>query len=137
MSHQGNKRQKHAPSSSGLSGPETLPPDASQWTQMRQEIMDSLRAELQNGLQSRVDQLENENSQLKSKSMESFVNKAKIKSKYLETMKKNQQWEYPLDVPTIAELMSDGYEEEESEEIIKYIDDIKDVTTQMRKGKAI
>eukprot|EP00956_Cyclotella_meneghiniana_P026360 scaffold56734_cov41-Cyclotella_meneghiniana.AAC.4 len=142
MSHQGNKRQNHAGNSSGLSDLETFPPDASQWTQMRQEIMESLRAELQNGLQSRVDQLENENSQLKSKvasleekvkSIESFVNKADRK----EIVKRNEQWEYPLDVPTMGKLMSDGYDEEQSEVIISQIDHLKNVTTQMRKGEAI
>jgi len=34
------------------------PSDATQWTKMRQEIVESVRAELQNGLQSRVDRLE-------------------------------------------------------------------------------
>eukprot|EP00956_Cyclotella_meneghiniana_P005879 scaffold7713_cov31-Cyclotella_meneghiniana.AAC.2 len=171
MSHQDNKRQKHSPSSSGLSGPETVPPNASQWTQMRQEIMDSLRAELQNDFQSQldqlkekvaqfegeasqgeaeksklkqsVDQLKNENSQLKSKvgyleekvkSMENSVNKAEIKSKYLEMVKKNEQWEYPLAVPTMGKLMSVGYDEDHSVEIIHDIDYLKNVTTKMRKG---
>eukprot|EP00956_Cyclotella_meneghiniana_P010662 scaffold14902_cov39-Cyclotella_meneghiniana.AAC.1 len=61
MSHQANKRQKHSPSSGGLSGLQVSPPDASHWMQMRQEIMDSLRAELQNDLQSqKVDQLKDE-----------------------------------------------------------------------------
>eukprot|EP00956_Cyclotella_meneghiniana_P008833 scaffold12103_cov21-Cyclotella_meneghiniana.AAC.2 len=159
MSHQDNKRQKHAPSSSDMIGLQVSPPDASQWTQMRQEIMDSLRAELQNDFQSQVDQLkaqtaqlegeasrlQNENSQLKSKvasleekvnSLEHLVIRAERKEKYLEMVKRNEQWEYPLDVPTIAELVSDGYSEEQSEEIIRQIDYIKNVTTQMRKGEA-
>eukprot|EP00956_Cyclotella_meneghiniana_P025225 scaffold52200_cov37-Cyclotella_meneghiniana.AAC.1 len=131
----------------------------------------SLRAELQNDFQSRVDQLQNdfqsqidqlkekitqlegeasrlekENSQLKSKigqleekvkSLEHSVNKAERKSKYLEIVKKNEQWEYPLSVPTMGKLMSDGYDEELSEEIISQIDYIKDVTTKMRKGESI
>eukprot|EP00956_Cyclotella_meneghiniana_P032164 scaffold87139_cov22-Cyclotella_meneghiniana.AAC.1 len=163
MSHQGNKRQKHSPSSSDL---QTSPPDASQWTQMRQEIMDSLRAELQNDLQSQVDQLKIESSQLKEKaaqlegeasrlekenselktkiasleekvkSLENF-NTAKRKSKYLEIVKKNELWEYPLAVPTMAELMSDGYSEEQSVEVIRQIDYIKDVTTEMRRCEVI
>eukprot|EP00956_Cyclotella_meneghiniana_P033546 scaffold96845_cov40-Cyclotella_meneghiniana.AAC.2 len=174
MSHQGIKRQKHAPSSSGLSGPETSSPVASQWTQMRQEIMDSLRAELQNGLQSQVDQLkekvarlegeasrgeaeklelkqsvdqlENENSQLKSKvghleekvkSLDNLVNKAQRKEIYHGIMKINQQWKYPLALPTMGELMLDGYDEEESVEIIRQIAYIKHVTTQMRKCKVL
>ena len=139
-----------------MNGLETFPPDAFPWTQMRQEIIESLRAELQNDLRSQGDQLkekvaqlegeasrgeaeklelkqsvgqlENENSQLKSKvanleekvkSMESSVNKAERKEKYHEIVKKNEQWEYPLAAPTVAELMSDGYDEEESEEIIE------------------
>ena len=42
------------------------PSDATQWTKMRQEIVESLRAELHNGLQSRVDLLEDTVAQLKS-----------------------------------------------------------------------
>eukprot|EP00956_Cyclotella_meneghiniana_P002914 scaffold3474_cov50-Cyclotella_meneghiniana.AAC.3 len=163
MSHQGNKRQKHSPSSSGPSDPETVP----------HENKDSLRVELQNDFQSQVEllkekvaqlegeasrgeaeklelkqsvgQLENENSELKSKvanleekvkSMESSVNKAERKEKYHEIMKRNEHWEYPLAAPTVAELMSDGYSEEESEEIISQIDHVKNVTTKMRKGEA-
>eukprot|EP00956_Cyclotella_meneghiniana_P029395 scaffold70984_cov36-Cyclotella_meneghiniana.AAC.1 len=139
----------HAGSSSDMSDLETSPQVASQWTQMRQEIVESLRAEIQNennGLHSRVGQLENENSQLKSKvasleekvkSLENFVTKDERKAKYLEIVKKNKQWKYPLAVPTMSELMSDGYYEGNSGEIIRQIDDMKNVTTQMRKGKAI
>ena len=54
MSHQGNKRQKHSPSSSGPSDPETAP----------HENKDSLRAELQNDFQSQVDQLKDKIAQL-------------------------------------------------------------------------
>eukprot|EP00956_Cyclotella_meneghiniana_P021969 scaffold40761_cov34-Cyclotella_meneghiniana.AAC.2 len=164
MSHQGNKRQKHSPSSSGPSDPETAP----------HENKDSLRAELQNDLQSQVDQLkekiaqfegeaswgeaeklelkqsvgrlENENSQLKSnvasleekvKSLENLVSAAERKEKYHEIVKRNEHWEYPLAAPTVAEMMSVGYTEEQSEEIIMKIDYIEDVTTKMRKGEAI
>eukprot|EP00956_Cyclotella_meneghiniana_P020535 scaffold36355_cov21-Cyclotella_meneghiniana.AAC.1 len=90
--------------------------------------------------------LESENSQLKSKigqleekvkSLENFVNKAETKAKYLEIVKKNEQWEYPLAVPTVAELMSDGYSKEQSEEVIRQIDHIDDVTTRMRKCRVI
>ena len=93
--------------------------------QMRQEIMDSLRAELQSGLQSRVDQLENkcdlllqENADLKREcklmkkkqmreeakvsqlqgevsALKKSAGKAERKAKYLEVVKKNENWEYP------------------------------------------
>ena len=93
--------------------------------QMRQEIMDSLRAELQSGLQSRVDQLENkcdlllqENADLKREcklmnkkqvreeakvtrlqgevsALKKLAGKAERKAKYLEVVKKNENWEYP------------------------------------------
>eukprot|EP00956_Cyclotella_meneghiniana_P009778 scaffold13555_cov38-Cyclotella_meneghiniana.AAC.7 len=162
--------------------------DSAQWTQMRQEIMDSLRAELQNNLQSQVDQLKTESSQLKEKvaqleggasrggaekselkqrcdtlhhanamllkrqlegeekislleekldSLQNSFDRAERKAKYLEVVSKNQQWEYPRAVPTMSELMSDGYSEEQSEEIIRQIDHIVYLTTQMRKGEAI
>eukprot|EP00956_Cyclotella_meneghiniana_P026358 scaffold56734_cov41-Cyclotella_meneghiniana.AAC.2 len=152
MSHQGNKRQKHSPSSSGPSDPETAP----------HENKDSLRAELQNDFQSQVDQLkdkiaqlegeashgeaeklelkqsvgqlENENSQLKSKvanleekvkSLENSVNKAEIKSKYLEI------------ITTTSELMSVGYNDDQSIKIYRQIFHLNNNTTQMRKGKAM
>ena len=86
-------------------------------------------------------QLEGEEkiSQLEEKleSLQNSFDRAEKKVKYIEVVNKNQQWEYPLDVPTTSELMSDGYNEDQSEEIIMQIDYIEDVTAKMRKGEAI
>eukprot|EP00956_Cyclotella_meneghiniana_P010512 scaffold14627_cov46-Cyclotella_meneghiniana.AAC.4 len=150
--------------------------------------MESLRAELQNDLQSQVDQLKIESSQLKEKvaqlegdasrgeaekselkqrcdtlhytnamllkrqlegeekisqleekldSLQNSFDRAERKTKYLEVIRKNQKWKYPLAIPTTSELMSVGYDEEQSRETIRQIDHIKNVTTRMRKGEAI
>eukprot|EP00956_Cyclotella_meneghiniana_P020675 scaffold36753_cov41-Cyclotella_meneghiniana.AAC.3 len=96
-------------------------------------------------LRQSVGQLKKENSQLKSKiasleekvkSLENSVNKAEIKSKYFEIMKTNELWEYPRAVPMMSELMSDGFDEGQSREIIRQIEHIVYVTTQMRKCEA-
>eukprot|EP00956_Cyclotella_meneghiniana_P006849 scaffold9209_cov22-Cyclotella_meneghiniana.AAC.1 len=82
---------------------------------------------------------EEEISQLKEKldSLQTSFDRAERKAKYLEVVRKNQQWEYPLAVPTTSELVSDGYDEDLSEEIIRHIDYIKNLTKQMRKGESI
>jgi len=121
--------------------------DFTRWTQMRKEMMDSLRAELlQNDLQSRVTQLEDkvaqlegaerENSELKQRcdtlhhtnsmllkrqlrgedqifslqeeieSLRFSLHKAEKKSNYLQAVSSNQQWQYPVAVPTMVELLS-------------------------------
>eukprot|EP00956_Cyclotella_meneghiniana_P028118 scaffold64868_cov22-Cyclotella_meneghiniana.AAC.1 len=131
--------------------------------QMRQEIMDSLRAELQSGLQSRVDQLENkcdlllqENADLKRECklmkkkllreeakvselqgevnvLQKLVSKPERKAKYLEMARKNKNWEYPLYLPDHDELLSLGYDEEESTLILDNINRLKDDTIKMRR----
>eukprot|EP00956_Cyclotella_meneghiniana_P008603 scaffold11723_cov25-Cyclotella_meneghiniana.AAC.3 len=127
--------------------------------QMRQEMMDSLRAELQSEFQSRVDQLENqcellqrECKMLKEKQMrdqakihrlQGEVNalkesacKAERKAKYLEMVKNNENWEYPYDMEEFGELLlSIGYDKEESRNMLHLISDLKDFTIKMRRGE--
>ena len=145
-------------------------PDYQQWTQMRQVIMDSLRAEPEkvallewevkkgetekSELKQRCDALhhsnalllkrqlkgEHEISQLQEKldSLQTSFDRAERKAKYLEVISKNHEWEYPLAVPTTHMLMLDGFNrDDEIEDIIRGIDHIRDVTTQMRKCEVI
>eukprot|EP00956_Cyclotella_meneghiniana_P025227 scaffold52200_cov37-Cyclotella_meneghiniana.AAC.3 len=129
-----------------------LPPDASQWTQMRQEIMVSLRAELQNDLQSQVHQLVQEckilhktNSELKrkvawlEKEVGALKNPIRVerRAKYQEAVHKNKDWIYPVSIPTVGKLMSVGYDIEESQDIIDNIEIIEYSTMVMRRGDAV
>eukprot|EP00956_Cyclotella_meneghiniana_P003404 scaffold4111_cov43-Cyclotella_meneghiniana.AAC.1 len=171
------------------------PSDATQWTKMRQEIVESLRAELQNGLQSRVDQLEDTVAQLKRaggaekselkqidlqsrvgqlesekselkqrcdtlhhtnsmilqrlfegedkisklqeqvKSLQTSFEKAQRKTRYREVVLKNLNWEYPLDFPTVPELLADGFDEDECTWIVEGITKMAEVTRKMRMGE--
>eukprot|EP00956_Cyclotella_meneghiniana_P002400 scaffold2686_cov70-Cyclotella_meneghiniana.AAC.3 len=65
------------------------------------------------------------------------ANRNNRKAKYQEIVRKNQHWEYPLSVPSIDELLSLGYDQQQSEIIREDIADLKDVTTRMRKGQYI
>eukprot|EP00956_Cyclotella_meneghiniana_P016175 scaffold25426_cov40-Cyclotella_meneghiniana.AAC.2 len=146
---------------------DNLPSDATQWAKMRQEIVESVRAELQNGLQSRVDQLESEKSELKQrcdtlhhtnsmilqrlfegedkisklqeqvKSLLTSFEKAQRKAKYQEVVLKNQNWKYPLDIPTTDELDSLGIDEDECEQINYGITALAEITREMRMGEYI
>ena len=53
---------------------------------------------------------------------------------YLRLVLENQQWEYPLSIPTIEEIHSDGYNEEDSNYIINDIFTMKGVTRNIRMG---
>eukprot|EP00956_Cyclotella_meneghiniana_P008440 scaffold11362_cov37-Cyclotella_meneghiniana.AAC.2 len=121
--------------------------------QMRQEIMDSLRADLRSEFQSRVDQLENQcellqqaNSDLKrecemlkekqlrdqAKILHKFVHQAK----YLEVVRKYKNWEYPYDLADYVELLlTIGYDRDESTHILDVINRLKDYTIKMRRGE--
>eukprot|EP00956_Cyclotella_meneghiniana_P020721 scaffold36945_cov42-Cyclotella_meneghiniana.AAC.2 len=136
--------------------------------QMRQEMMDSLRAELRSEFQSRVDHLEDkcdlllqENADLKREckllkkkqlreeakvsqlqgevsALKKSAGKAERKAKYLEVVKKNENWEYPHDMnmDEFGELLSRiGYDDEESTLILDAIDQLKDDTIKMRRGE--
>ena len=122
--------------------------------QMHKEILDSLRDELRAEFQSRfddlesefqfrIDDLETECDMLKQKQLEDDakisqlekkVNSLQRKAKYLEVFIENQQWEYSAPIPTIAELISLGYNENDADYIVSDIFTMKGVTRNIRMG---
>eukprot|EP00956_Cyclotella_meneghiniana_P011584 scaffold16276_cov49-Cyclotella_meneghiniana.AAC.4 len=54
--------------------------------------------------------------------------------KYLEVVKKNVNWEYPLDVPDEDEL-SLGHDDGEYGEVVNIMNHMKVLTTKMRRGQ--
>eukprot|EP00956_Cyclotella_meneghiniana_P020720 scaffold36945_cov42-Cyclotella_meneghiniana.AAC.1 len=120
--------------------------------------MDSLRAELRSEFQSRVDQLEYEckilqreckmlkENQMRDQAkihrlqgevaLKESAGKAERKAKYLEVVKKNENWGYPYDMEEFGEeLLAIGYDDEESTRILNVVDDLKNVTIKMRRGE--
>eukprot|EP00956_Cyclotella_meneghiniana_P032874 scaffold91887_cov39-Cyclotella_meneghiniana.AAC.3 len=71
------------------------------------------------------------------KSLQKSFDETQRKANYLEVVHKNQQWEYPHNIPTMDELSSLGFNHDDSEFIIDQIIEIKEITTEMRMGKKI
>ena len=80
--------------------------------------------------EAKISQLQGENDSLKA-----LLGKAEAKANYLEMVKKNQRWEYPLAVPSINEIMSDDIDVEDSENIHDDITAMKELTRSMRRGE--
>jgi len=62
-------------------------------------------------------------------SLNDRLERAEAEAKYFEVRYKNRKWKYPLAVPTIPELCSLGYDERESERLVRCTTDIMDDTT--------
>ena len=71
------------------------------------------------------------------KSLQMSRDRANRKAKYQEILLKNLKWEYPLEIPTHDELLSLGYDQDESNEIHEDIDDLMNITTGMRMGQCM
>lgn len=64
--------------------------------------------------------------------------KAEKKSNYLQAVSSNQQWQYPVAVPTMVELLSlNRYRQDVCQDIINHISYMKDITTKLRMGKVM
>eukprot|EP00956_Cyclotella_meneghiniana_P010976 scaffold15382_cov104-Cyclotella_meneghiniana.AAC.2 len=112
-----------------------------------------MRDEFQAEIRSRVDDLENECYMLKQRQLESEAKISDLEEKvdilqsafeisekkanYLGVVLENQQWEYPYSIPTIQEIRSCGYNEQDSEDVHIDITDMAVVTERMRKGELI
>ena len=135
------------------------------WTQMRQELIASLRTELQQDIVSRVTPLENECNELKKKHSDlqqkcskldercSFLENqhaadvAKISSmndafllmerkiKFLEIMRQNEEYVHPLDVPDTDTLRDNGHTDEEVSEIREYAMYMRKVTYNVKRNR--
>ena len=69
--------------------------------------------------------------------MKSALDQAERKANYQDMVLKNQHWEYPHSIPTMDELRSVGFNEEESKEVIIGVTNLADYTTKMRRGEII
>ena len=71
------------------------------------------------------------------KLLQASTSNGERKATYQEVVQKNKKWKYPLDIPTVPELLTDGYDEVECEIIIDTITGIADMTKLMRMGEFI
>eukprot|EP00956_Cyclotella_meneghiniana_P019022 scaffold32223_cov83-Cyclotella_meneghiniana.AAC.5 len=70
---------------------------------------------------------------LREASLSEYVRKAK----YQEVVKKNQDYEYPVAMPSIEEIMSQGFNEQDATEIHEDIAAMVEQTKNMRSGEAM
>lgn len=93
---------------------------------------------MQQSFDSRLDQLEQKNTELKLRceKLEDANSAMERKVNYLEMLNRNKDWKYPLLIPTVDQLLArmEDMDELEVEDSIELMKDMKEVTTKMRRG---